>query len=44
MHSPVNSYMEDVYRIIGYLKTASSKGIMFQKNNDFKLEAYTDAD
>ena len=44
MHSPLKSNMEAVYKIIKYLKTTLDKGVMFQKNDDFKLEAYTDAD
>ena len=35
MYSPVNSFTEDAYKIIKYLKISSTKGIMFQKNNDF---------
>lgn len=44
MHSSLKSHMDVVYKIIGYLKTGLGKGIMFQKNNDFKLEVYTGVD
>ena len=44
MHSPLKSFMEAMYRIIIYLKTTLGKGIMFQRNGDFKLEAYTYVD
>ena len=42
-HSPLKSRMEAMYRIIRYLKTTPNKRIMFQKNDNFKLETYTDA-
>lgn len=43
IHSPLKSHMEVVHRIIIYLKTTLGKGITFQKNDDFKLGAYTNA-
>ena len=43
IHSPLKSHMEVVHRVIIYLKTTLGKGITFQKNDDFKLGAYTNA-
>lgn len=36
--------MEAVLRIDRYLKGSPEKGIMFRKNQNLKLQAYTDAD
>ncbi|KAH9741645.1 protein kinase domain-containing protein [Citrus sinensis] len=44
MYSPNVEYMEDVFRILKYLKTSPGKGILFSKNNHLRVEAYTDAD
>ena len=43
MHSPKNCHVEAIYRILQYLKLTSIKGILFKRNMDLNLEAYTDA-
>lgn len=44
MHSPKNSHLEVVYRILKYLKLTSGKDILFKRNMKLNLEVYTDAD
>jgi hypothetical protein len=44
MHSPRESHMEAVYRILRYLKSAPGRGILFSKHDHLQVEAYTDAD
>ena len=36
--------MKTMYKIVRYLKTTPGKRIMFQNNDDFKLETYIDVD
>ena len=36
--------MNVVTRILRYLKSSLEKGLMFDKNNHFKIEGYIDAD
>jgi hypothetical protein len=44
MHSPRESHMEVVYRILRYLKSSPGKGLLFSRHDHLKIEAYTDAD
>jgi hypothetical protein len=44
MHSPREPHMEAVYRILRYLKSSPSKGLLFSPHDHLKIEAYTDAD
>lgn len=44
MHHPYTSHMDAVNRILRYLKQAPGKGILFQRHNHPKIEAFTDSD
>ncbi|RVW41663.1 Retrovirus-related Pol polyprotein from transposon RE1 [Vitis vinifera] len=45
MHNPGEQHMNEVMRILRYLKNAPGKGILFAKNVDHQsIEVYTDAD
>jgi hypothetical protein len=44
MHSPNKVHMDVVHRILRYLKSAPSKGLMFSKHGHLEVEGYTDAD
>lgn len=44
MHTPSEEHMNDVVRILHYLKSAPGKGLMFTKNNNLNIEGYTNAD
>lgn len=44
MHSPMDSHMEAVMLILKYLKGAPGRGIQFTKNENLKVNGYTDAD
>ena len=44
MHSPRETHMEAVFRILRYLKSAPGKGLFFAKHDHLRVEAYTDAD
>ena len=45
MHNPRDQHMNVVMRILGYLKNAPGKGILFAKIVDHQsIEVYTDAD
>uniref|UniRef100_A0A2N9EWH5 Reverse transcriptase Ty1/copia-type domain-containing protein n=1 Tax=Fagus sylvatica TaxID=28930 RepID=A0A2N9EWH5_FAGSY len=44
MHSPNEVHMDAVHRILRYLKSASSKGLMFSKHGHLEVEGYTDVD
>lgn len=44
MHSPSEEHMKVVIRILQYLKSSPSRGIMFTKGGNFFVEGYTDAD
>lgn len=41
MHYPYTSHMDAVIRILRYLKQAPGKGILFQRHNHFKIDAFT---
>ena len=43
MHMPQIQHMTAVMRILRYLKGTSSRGLLFGKNDNFDLLAYTDA-
>ncbi|KAL6323474.1 hypothetical protein AAG906_039046 [Vitis piasezkii] len=44
MHSPKESHLEAVYKILRYLKGSPRKGLFFKKGDSKKVEIYTDAD
>lgn len=44
MHDPYTSHMDVVICILRYLKGAPGKGILFQKHNHLRIEAFTDYD
>ncbi|WKA00551.1 hypothetical protein VitviT2T_018894 [Vitis vinifera] len=45
MHNPGEQHMNEIMRILGYLKNAPGKGILFAKNVDHQsIEVYTDVD
>ncbi|KAL5552580.1 hypothetical protein UlMin_039981 [Ulmus minor] len=44
MHDHHKPHMDDVKRILRYLKFTSGKGLLFTKHNHLKVEGYTDAD
>ena len=44
MHKPQVQYMTAIMRILRYLKGTSNIGLLFSKNDNLDLLAYTDAD
>jgi len=44
MHSPKETHLRAIFRILHYLKGTPGKGIMFKRGRNMILEAYTDAD
>ncbi|GAV57074.1 hypothetical protein CFOL_v3_00612 [Cephalotus follicularis] len=44
MHNPYSTHMDVVIIILRYLNGAPEKGILFQKHNHIKVEAFTDVD
>ena len=38
MHSPHESHMETIYKILCYLKSTPCKGILFRKTRNMELE------
>ena len=44
MHMPQIQHMTSVMRILRYLKGTSSRGLLFDKNDNLDLLSYTDAD
>ena len=44
MHSPSESHMDAVTRILRYLKMAHGRGLVFSKNGHLNVEGYTDVD
>ena len=44
MHSPHESHIEIIYRILCCLKFKLHKGILFQMIGNIELEVYNDAD
>ena len=44
MHDPRESHLQAAYRVLHYLKGSPGKGILFKRNKELVLEAYTDAD
>ncbi|XP_048447545.1 uncharacterized mitochondrial protein AtMg00810-like [Pyrus x bretschneideri] len=44
MHSPSEAHMGAVERILRYLKSSPGRGIMFSKNDHYRIEGYTDVD
>lgn len=43
MTKPKQVHMDDVARVLRYLKTTPGQGILLSSNDDLKLEAYCDA-
>ena len=43
MHSPKESHLEAVHKILRYLKGSLRRGLFFKKNDSKKVEIYTDA-
>ena len=44
MHSLSKSHLDAVYWILKYLKGTPGRGLLFQKNEERKVEVYVDAD
>ncbi|RVW39419.1 Retrovirus-related Pol polyprotein from transposon RE2 [Vitis vinifera] len=44
LHSPKESHLEAVYKILRYLKGFPGRGLFFKKGDNKKVEIYTDAD
>ena len=44
MHAYGEKLMNDVMRILHYLKASPGKGILFTKNGHLGIEGYSDAD
>lgn len=44
MYKLKETNLQAVYRILHYLKSTTGKGILFKKNAELSLKAYTDAD
>ncbi|XP_061354632.1 secreted RxLR effector protein 161-like [Gastrolobium bilobum] len=44
MHSPSEQHMNAVYRILRYLKGSPGKGLLYCKNNEARIEGYSDSD
>ncbi|RDY01022.1 Copia protein, partial [Mucuna pruriens] len=44
MHDPRQRLLKAVKKILHYLKTSSSKGLLFRREGSLSLEIYTDAD
>ena len=44
VHWPAKDHMDEVYRILRYLKTTPSKGLFSRKNEERGVKIYTDAD
>lgn len=44
MHSPQESHLEAVYKILRYLKDSPGKGLFFKKSERKEIEIFTDAD
>ncbi|XP_058724364.1 phospholipid-transporting ATPase 2-like isoform X1 [Vicia villosa] len=44
MHCPKEIHLQAVHRIMQYLKGTPGRGILFKRNGNTTLEAYTDAD
>jgi hypothetical protein len=44
MYDPRKSYMDALYYILRYLKSASGRSLMFIKNGYMNIEGYCDSD
>lgn len=44
MHQPKEAHLQAALRIVQYLKGTPGRGILFKRNKNVNLEAYTDAD
>ena len=44
MHSPKESHLEAVYKILKYLQGSLRRGLFFKKSDSKKVEIYIDAD
>lgn len=44
MHNPSDNHMDEVMRILHYLKSAPGKGLMFSQHGQVDIAGYTDSD
>jgi len=44
MHDPKERHLQALNKILQYLKTSPGRGLLFQRNEKFKMEVCTDAD
>jgi uncharacterized membrane protein YhaH (DUF805 family) len=44
MHDHRKSYMDAMYQILKYLKSAPGKGLIYQTNEHLNIEGYCDSD
>jgi hypothetical protein len=44
MHNPKQGHWQAAIRIIHYLKNSPGQGILYRKNNELRITAYSDAD
>lgn len=44
MHSPKEVHLQAAYRVLQYLKGTPGKDILYKRNGELLLEAYTNAD
>ena len=44
MHSPSKEHMYAVYRVLKYLKSSPKKCLFFERNKDYEITGYTNAD
>ena len=44
MYNPIEEHMDVVYRILKYLKMTPSKGLLFKKFDNQKIEVFSDVD
>ena len=43
MHDLRETHLQAAYYVLHYLKDSLGKGVLFKRNNEHTLEAYTDA-
>ena len=44
MHDLRETHLQAAYYVLHYLKDSLGKGVLFKRNNELTLEAYTDVD
>jgi hypothetical protein len=42
MHAPRGSHLQEIFRILWYLKSAPGKGLLFSQHGHLRIEGYTD--